>query len=243
VPVVDLKTRGLLGGVQNGRWLAPSRISPLMKIETEFLLVGWNGVEEGGVALGKKGETEDVCSDFVRMELDLTADLGVAIGSNARWKPAPRIAAKLSPTSAAYTAVVRNYLAKKGIVKPVIRITQAYRIDLDADGMDEVVITATSYKNGLASNAARGDYSFVLVRKTAGKTVSEYLLAGDFITKKVDFGAPSQYLVSAIADLNGDGKMEIVVAGQYYEGESASAFEIKGGRPVEIKEFQIACGV
>src|SRR5688572_15643230 len=91
VPIVELKFRGLLGGVQNGKWIAPTKVAPTMKPDTEFVLVGWNGVEEGGVTLGKKGEQEDVCQDFTRMELELQQDHGVAIGTQGKWNPAPSL--------------------------------------------------------------------------------------------------------------------------------------------------------
>src|SRR5215207_5275020 len=81
VAIVELTHRGLMGGVQNGKWIAPARVAPKMKSETEFVLVGWKGVEEGGVATGRKGEKEDVCQDFTRMALELEQDHGVAIGS------------------------------------------------------------------------------------------------------------------------------------------------------------------
>ncbi|HUR98570.1 MAG TPA: hypothetical protein VMZ26_10945 [Pyrinomonadaceae bacterium] len=149
----------------------------------------------------------------------------------------------IDANGSAYKTVVTNFLRKKGIAKPVVRIKEAFRIDLEGDGGEEVVLSATYYKKGLSSDAAVGDYSFVIVRKSVGKIVTDHLLKGDFILKKVDFGAPTENHVSAIADLNGDGKMEIVLSGSYYEGDFAGAFEMKNGRPVEIKEFQIGCGV
>src|SRR5215218_890025 len=79
IPIVELANRGLMGGVQNGKWVAPNKFASRMKTETEFIFVGWNGVEEGGVAAGKKGEQEDVCQDFTRFEFDLKQDHGVAI--------------------------------------------------------------------------------------------------------------------------------------------------------------------
>ena len=109
--------------------------------------------------------------------------------------------------------------------------------------MDEVLISATYYKGGLSSSANVGDYSFVMVRKAVGKIVTNHLLVGDFITKRIDFGAPTENAISAIADLNGDGKMEIVLNGSYYEGDFAGAFEMKAGKPAKIKEFEIGCGV
>jgi citrate lyase alpha subunit len=193
--------------------------------------------------LGRRGETEDVCQDFFRFEFELQQEQGVAIGTAAKWNPVPRRPQKLDNDAAAYRTVVASFLKKKGIARPVVRITEAYRVDLEGDGVDEVVISATYYKKGLAASAAAGDYSLVIVRKATGKAVTDHLLKGDFVTRRIDFGAPNEHRISAIADLNGDGKMEIVLSGAYYEGEFASAFEMRNGMPVEIKEFEIGCGV
>ena len=243
VPIVELKTRGLLGAVQNGRWLPPSRLSPKQGETFEFVLVGARGVEEGGVTKARRGETEDVCQDFFRFEFELQQEHGVAIGTGSKWNPVPRPVKTLDANSKVYRTAVTEFLKKKNIARPVVRIKDIYRVDLDADGVDEIVLAATYYKKGLSASAGVGDYSFVLVRKAVGKTVTDHLLKGDFIARRVDFGAPNEYGISAIADLNGDGKMEIVLHGAYYEGESAAAFEIKNRRPVEIKEFEIGCGV
>jgi citrate lyase alpha subunit len=167
----------------------------------------------------------------------------VAIGSTAKWNPVPRKPKTIDRNNATYKIVIANFLKKKGIAKTTVKLTEAFRVDLEGDGVDEVVISATYYKKGLAASAAAGDYSLVIVRKATGKAVTDYLLKGDFVTRRIDFGAPNEHRISAIADLNGDGKMEIVLSGAYYEGEFASAFEMRNGMPVEIKEFEIGCGV
>ena len=243
VPIAELKNGALLGGVQNGKWIPTTKFSSRMASESEFVLVSWNGAEEGGVTLGKKGEVEDVCRDFVRMTFELEQDHGVGIGSEAKWNPVPRVPKLIDPKGATYRTVVANYLKRKGIAQPVVSIQEAFRADLEGDGVDEVILSATYYKGGLASNAHPGDYSFVIVRKAVGKVVTDHLLRGDFITKRVEFGAPSEHHVSAIVDLNGDGKMEIVLRGMYYEGDFAGAYEMKNGKPVQIKEFEVGCGV
>ena len=243
VPIVELKHRGLLGGVLKGKWIPATKVGPTVGAETEFVLVGWRGVEEGAVTLGKKGEKEDVCPDFTRFEFELKQEDGVAIGSIAKWNFTPRIPKTIDLNNATYKTVVANFLRGKGIARPVVKIREAFRADLEGDGVDEVILSATYYKRGLSSYAAVGDYSFVIVRKAVGKTVTDHLLEGEFIRKKVEFGAPNEYHISAIADLNGDGKMEIVLNGSYYEGDFANAFEMKNGRPVKIKEFEIGCGV
>ncbi len=244
VPIVELKYGGLMGGVQNGKWIAPTKVAPKLDAETEFVLVGWNGVEEGGVTFGKKDEEmKGICEDYTRVEFDLKQDHGIAIGSDAKWNPAPRIPKPIDAENATYKTIVANFLRKRGIARPVVKIKEAFRIDLEGDGVEEVILSATYYKDGLSPGASPGDYSFVMLRRAVGKTVTDHFLKGDFILKKIVFGAPTENHLLAIADLNGDGKMEIVLYGSYYEGQFSSAFEMKNGRPVEIKEFDVGCGV
>jgi hypothetical protein len=242
VPILDMKVGGLMGSVQGGKWLAPDRAK--LADQTEFVLVGLKGVEEGGVGVGtKEPQSTDICPDLVAVKMDLESDTGIAIGSDAKWNFVPRIPQEIAVGNATYKTIVANYLKSKGIAKPVVNITQAYRVDLEGDGKEEVLIAATRYKDGLSSHASVGDYSVILLRRTVGKTVVTHELAGEYIKKKVEFGAPMQFEISAIADLNGDGKMEIVTYGAYYEGESAGAYELINGKPVEIKPFSIGCGV
>lgn len=243
VPVVHMNVGGLMGGSEKGKWLTASLMAEQMAEKTEFVLAGLKGVEEGGVSWGtKEPMSQDVCPDLVSLKFDLESDDGIAVGSAAKWNFVPRIPGKIRVGSTSYKTIVAKYLKSKGILKPVVNIKQAYRIDLEGDGTDEVLITATRYKGGLSSHASVGDYSVILLRKIVGKKVVTYELAGEYVKKKVEFGAPMEFNISAIADLNGDGKMEIVTYGAYYEGESAGAYELINGKPVEIKEFSIGCG-
>jgi hypothetical protein len=244
VAIVDMKVGGLMGGSENGKWLTPSLMAEKMAEKTEFVLAGLEGVEEGGVSWGtKEPMSTDICQDLFSFKFDLESDEGIAMGSTAKWNIVPRIPQGIALTNAAYKTIVANYLKSKGIRNPIVKITKAYRVDLEGDGKDEVLIVATRYKGGLTASAAVGDYSVILLRKMVGKTVVNYELAGEYVKKKIDFGAPMEFDISAIADLNGDGKMEIVTYGAYYEGESAGAYEIIGNRPVEVKELSVGCGV
>jgi len=239
VPLVEMKLSGLIGGVQNGKWLTAQQTATKLKDTAEFFLIGWNGVEEGSITVGKRGEIEDVCQNFYRMKFDLTMDAGVAIGSTAKWNPMPRVPQAVD--SAAYKKIVADVLKTKGIAKTIVKIEQAYRVDLEGDGRDEVILVSTFYKNGLSSKANVGDYSFVLLRKIVGKTVQNIIVSGDFVKRKIDFGAPNQYMLSSIADLDGDGKMEIIIYGEYYEGSWAEIYEMKGNKPTQVLET--GCGV
>ena len=244
VPIADTGVGGLMGGVQNHRWLSAEQMGPLLEQSTEFVLIGPDGVEEGGVTLGQKEPpSEDICQDLVGVKFELEPHEGVAVGSAAQWKLVPRPVQAVAADSPVYKKVVADFLRSKGLLRPVVNIIRAYRVDLDGDGKDEVLIEANYFRNGLAPNASAGDYSTLIMRKIVGKTVRTIEIDGEYIKKKIEFGAPSQYKLAAIADLNGDGKMEIVTYSAYYEGNSSATYELVGNKAVEIKELSIGCGV
>jgi hypothetical protein len=245
IPFVEMKIGGVIGGVQNGRWVAPDRAAKLMKEQTEFVLVGDSAVEEGGVTLGKliQPTADEPCDDFYAVETELEMERGIGIGSTAKWKLTPRSPKAISPDNAVYKTIVANFLKSKRIRNPNVRITQAMSVDLDGDGTNEVLISATYYKQADLPRTAIGDYSFVLMRTARGRAVANHLLAGEFYLKPEEFGAPNTYQISAIADLNGDGRMEVVLNSSYYEGNSAFVYEMKNARPVEVKALGAGCGV
>lgn len=242
IPLADMRYSALLGGVENGKWIKPEKVIPTLKDQTEFVIAGFNGVEEGGVTMGKKNEQDDVCdTGYLSFEFDLKSRTGVAVGSNAKWNPVPRIPQEISITSKEYLKIVGEFLKTNKITKTQVKITQAFRVDLDGDGTDEVVLSATYYKKEIYENQTVGDYSFVLLRKIVNKKVQNILVWGEFITKNEDLPPPNTYEITGIADLNGDGKMEIVATSAYYEGASQTVFEIQGNKPVAVLE--IGCGL
>ncbi|HKX84948.1 MAG TPA: hypothetical protein VJL58_12055 [Pyrinomonadaceae bacterium] len=245
VPVVALSGGGLLGGVQNGKWIAPAKVAPAMKPKMEFILAGWNGVEEGGVSLAEFNGNPDVCNDYWSFSFELEMKEGVGLGTNAKWNPAPRRATAIPTTNSTYKTIVSNFLKTKGFRNPVVTIKQIYKVDLDGDGVDEVLISASRYRRGMTEAPSVGDYSFTLLRSVKGKLAQNHLLEGEFFPLRVpkDIWPPNVYEFNGVADLNGDGKMEIAVSSRYYEGGTDGAFEMKNGKPFEIKEFSIECGV
>lgn len=245
VPLVEMKVGGLLGGVENGKFLDAKTTAARLKDSENYTLYLFNGKSGGGLKLNKPTNSADVCEDFYNVEREDTAfeKGGVALGDGYKWNPVLRVPQAINLNDAAYKKVVADVLRTKGITKTTIKLTQVVRIDLEGDGQDEVLISATRYSGDVASQARTGDYSVVILRKVIGGKVQNTILGGDFITKNVSFGAPSTYEISAIADLNGDGKMEIVLFSAYYEGSSTGVYEMKGNKAVEVKALGIGCGV
>ena len=145
------------------------------------------------------------------------------------WDPMPRKAAALSPKNAAYQKAVEKYLAARGeAARP--QIAQIFRVDLEGDGVDEVVISAMRLKNaqwsaadapehaGMIFRAEPGDYSLVLLRKIVAGKVREIPVCGFFAGKNKDGLPPTMHKVIGFADVDGDGVLEILTDSSYYEG-------------------------
>jgi hypothetical protein len=244
VAIVEMKIKGLLGGVENGKFVDAKTTAEKLKGNENYTLYGFEGVNEGEFSLKMPKSDQDVCTDFYYVEPSEEITSGIAFGDGYKWNPLKRVPRALDLNSAVYKKAVTDVLRAQGIPKPTVKITQAFRIDLEGDGQEEVLLTATSYKNGIgALDAKVGDYSFVMLRKIVGGKVKNIVVSGEFIKNEIDYGIPSSFEISSIADLNGDGVMEIILYSEYYEGHSSWAVEIKDDKPVEIEILAVGCGV
>jgi hypothetical protein len=239
VPIV--KDKMLLGGAQNGKWLTAQQILPQLKNETEFILVGLKGVEEGGVTLGKRGEESGACPENAVIDLELEIESGIALGSNAAWNPVPRLPKNIALTNPTYQKIVVDFLKIRGIAKTRIKLTQAFRVDLDGDGIEEVLIAANYYRRGMGEQQSTGDYSFVLLRKIVGGKPQNILIDGEFFAGAGEYDPPNLREISPIADLNGDGRMEIVLDVSYYEGRWTNVYELRQNKLAKVLEIE--CGL
>lgn len=245
VPIIDLRLGGLLGGSQDGKWIeAGLAAESIMDGGIDLFVFGFNGKEKTPIYSAKRAPIEDVCSDFYRMDMDIKDRLGLGLGVNATWNAIPRIPKRMKTPTAAYKTAITNLLRKEGVKRPIVKTTQIFLIDLDGDGADEALITATNINSQFGVGWKAGEYSFVMLRKMTKDGVKDYMVDGNiFKTGQDNGGAPNRYEISSIADLNGDGKMEVVIYSEYYEGAGAGAFEMRGGKLEFIKEIQAGCGV
>jgi hypothetical protein len=78
-----------------------------------------------------------------------------------------------------------------------------------------------------------------LRRVVAGK-VETQLVEGEFYPKATGYNAPNTYKVISLLDPDGDCKLEVVVASQYYEGESTTIYRCD---PKKVEALlSVACG-
>ena len=245
---VDSKPTGyLLGGSAGGQWLKPEAAAGLIPGGESYRLYTLTG-EAGNSVGGKpaKGE-EGPCSDTLYVTLTpFPAGRGSLVAVAAPWNAMPR-AIKIAATEPqVYKEAAAEILKSKGIANPKVNLTQVIRVDLDGDGVEEVLISATNYERlkpggGLSPNARAGDYSLVFLRKEVQGKVVTSLITGEFYPVAKVFNAPSEHRIMGVLDLNGDGILEIVLSGRYYEGDWVDAYRVDGVKTTKL--LTMGCGV
>ena len=241
VPVLDLKVGGLLGGVKDGKFVDAKTAFKDLKANSEYTIFSLaSGMSQDDLQI-TVSSPDAPCEDFYWVSTELETKEGVAVGTSAKWKVLPREVKQMSLTDKTYLGIVSGILKAKGLTKSKARIEQAVRVDLDGDGTEEVLISATSYVGNPQPSAKAGDYSFVLLRKIVGGKAQNIIISEQYIKKAIEFGAPTKFEISSVGDLNGDGKMEIIIYDAYYEGSGAIVYEMKGNKPTKVLET--GCGV
>lgn len=226
----------LLGGSKNGAWVKAETVSLPLKTLIKMRAVTLQGIGKASVTMENIGEEYGACPENKVFELAPEIESGIVVGANAEWNLVPRIPKSIAVTDKTYQKIAADFLKTKGIAKTKINLSQILQIDLEGDGKMEIVITGNFYKKGMTEEQSAGDYSFAFVRKIVKGRAQNILIEGDFFTKRGYFDPPNEREIAAVADLNGDGKMEIVLHTFYYEGSWEQVFEMKGGKISKVLE-------
>jgi len=242
----ESKPTGYLLGASSGRrWLKPRAAAGLIRGQEQYRLYTLAG-EAGNSAGGKptKGE-EGPCTDTLYVTLaPYPAGRGSLVAVAGAWNAMPRKPKVANPEAQAYKEAAAAILRSKGIANPKVNLTQVLQVDLDGDGVEEVLVCASNYarfpQGGLTPDARAGDYSVVFLRQVVQGQVVTKIIAGEFYPQAKKFNAPSEYRIIGVLDLNGDGVLEIVLSGRYYEGDWTEAYRIEGAKITKL--FNMGCG-
>ena len=246
-PIVEVQSGYLFGATINSKWIKSEEAAKAISDERTYKIYGLTqSLGEANGAKPKPSE-EEVCSDVLTVSLSSKPDKG-AIALAAPWNALPRKPRIADTTQQVYVDAVREFLRTKEIDQPKVKIENILRVDLDGDGEEEVLISATNYfdkENRVPMRSPAGSYSMVLLRRVVAGKVETQLVDGEFYPKAylsndASFNAPNAYTVIAVLDLDGDGKMEVVVASSYYEGEATTIYRC-GPKKVEAV-LSVACG-
>ncbi len=118
-------------------------------------------------------------------------------------------------------------LLASDIADPVVEITQVIQTDIDGDGVTDTAVAAFHNEGRSLIDAAPGSYGVIYVLKEIQGEEELLLLEISVIP---DSGGGTESLlvrpgITGFADVNHDGRMELITSGIYYEGSWITVWE------------------
>jgi hypothetical protein len=157
---------------------------------------------------------------------------GVAI--SAPWNITPRSVSE-GDTSLDIEAAAIALLASRGFDAETVSIQQVVEADLDGDGSIETFVVAEDTE---LANDGSGTYSILFV---SSPSWSDPVVVAESVIPADESGYPARFRVGAVADLSGDGIMELVLHGAAWEASWVAVYEMEDSGLVE--RLIAGCGV
>ena len=249
--LLEIYGRGasVVGVLENGKWSNTVTTPALEFLRKNTSVSMFSSM--GGLGIGRiSGEPtpNDRCSMQLNVNFSSSAKQKQpsTYGLIALWKAVPRTVQVIPLSNAVYQKVVADELKTRGIKAPVV-MSQIFKTDIDGDGTAEVILVAQRPAiNVNAENPNDGggwalkayDYALVMVRKVTNGGIKNFVLSERHLDKDFDNAAfsngkgepPLRFSVwlSGIADLNGDGKMELLLESALAEGGGVDVYNWNG---------------
>ena len=230
---------GALGWWAGSGWVGSFGSLPVSGGEDyQIVSVGSSGIISGG-------PQTQLCDPLMLLGVELSdpdrlgvwpGPFGVAV--SAPWEVQPHLVQSFTDDGT-YAGHARTLLAGRGLTVPVPVITQLIRVDLEGDGVNEVLVVAEELSEPMFE-ASPGDYSIAFVRKVIDGEVQTAILGASVHPTGGEM--PNSFAIGGVGDLNGDGKMEIVTSGRYYEGAWVEVWEWVDDDLGPVVQLSQGCG-
>ncbi|MBL8229623.1 MAG: VCBS repeat-containing protein [Bryobacterales bacterium] len=218
--ILDSHVRCILGGVKEGAWIPTGPVSTTGSFRAVYaggvsIPVSVGGVESAGEAC--EGTRSATLTPVPPGNLPFVVFSG-------KWNPQPRPVEDLSKHKGRYARAFQRFLADQGL-REQAEVGQTLRADLDGDGQPEIIAVLRH----------PGSYTAILVRRQSQGRVSTLIAS-----LEKDGEDLSEQRIAMLADLNGDGRMEIIVHGEYKQGIFTAVYALD--RESIRKVMSCACG-
>lgn len=239
-PVVHAPSGYLLGGTVNGAWRDGKTVARLLRGGERYRVYGRHAAL--GTSTGRRpvAAEPDICPETYRVRFS-PARAGAQVALGGAGNALPRPVVRLDAAAPVYREAVRQLLVRRGIPRPDVRVTGIVRADLEGDGRDEVIVSATrgDLRRGIRVDA--GDYSLLFVRTLVDGAVRTVMLNDEYHPTASNEKIINAHTVAGVLDVDGDGAYEIVTYSRYYEGDWATLHRVRNGRKQELATA--GCGV
>ena len=221
----------LVGGVMQQRgWLSAEDAAAYVSPDMNYDL--YSPLATAHVA-GRALEFGSTCRHHFLSSSAQMPDAMVGVASH--WIVERRGAQDLSIDNPAYVQALSEWFQSQGNSPAEIRITRILQADIEGDGIDEILLNASYFKDASGHMAETGDYSMVLMRKVVGDQVITIPLVHDYyISSAPELMYPNTYSLTEAIDLNQDGILEVVVGVRRWEGLGAVVYRVDGQNVREV---------
>ena len=141
------------------------------------------------------------------------------VGISAGWELTPRPVER-GEAHPDLEAVAIDLLGERGMDIERPAIVQVVDVDLDGDGAIESIVVAEETH---LANDTSGVYSIVFALSPSWETPR---IVDSSVIPESETGFPVSFRVSAVADLSGDGVMEVMLDGMVWEGSGVGVYEL-----------------
>lgn len=239
-PIVDASRGQLFGASRNGDWLTGEEAASFVEEGREYRLFGLTdtlGTHTGG-SIQPAGE---ICTNPSLSVDNLPAGRSDVIGVTGSWEILPRVSVVQDTTQQIYRERIADHLEDHDIQVSSVELDQVLRIDLEGDGVEEVLIVSNRLR-GSETMAMAGDYGVILLRRVIDGEVRETPLEAEYYPEEcIGECAPSSFRVSNVLDLNADGILEVVTGFRYSEGRGKRIHAVDGLQSEVVLSWR--CGV
>jgi hypothetical protein len=234
----------LIGGLIDGAWYSPEDFYNRKAVEMDgFEYEVYVDDKKTGVFKGSKPiypitgdelEEEKYDLEYALVELynedKQRVDYDLALKPN--WSLFPRGYKRQSTNQPVYEEILKDVLIQQGLESPISEIKEIIRADLDGDGAEEVIMTASNANENEFGEIKKGDNAIVIFRNVVRGKVQQQVLDQYLLIKEPEQSTMYRVLfeTAQIADLDGDGIMEVIIRSWYYEGEHYSVFKLINNR-------------
>ena len=220
-PPYDSPGGYVLGAAQDGAWLPASDAAALAAPQEKYTL--YSALASRGSAVGGEPVEEMICPSFWSVQIEHPAGVVAAIGAD--WNALPRMPEELDVKDPGAVQQVLDFLTTQGISQTEVKIQRLLKADLEGDGIPEMLVAASRFVEETGHDISPGDYSLILLYREGEAALP---VVSDWYTRAGPMAFPDRFSLSGLLDLNGDGRLEILVEINGWEKTGALAYTVDG---------------